>query len=197
MMRMLTPALRSGSSQRARTAPVFARKGKDGQRPDAEADRRLHHALERKHPLAMPFRTRQKPRSRPAAIAVHDDRNVSGQVRKVGHDGCTEKIEAAESLAKAPRLACDGLQADPCICRSRKNAFPNLMPRLPRINLSVLDFQTFPSTFPSMSIPQIQSEAIAYALSTYTLPSASEVKSYASNRKLPVKATGVRTRYSL
>lgn len=38
-----------------------------------------------------------------------------------------------------------------------------------------------------MSIPQIQSEAIAYALSTYTLPSASEVKSYASNRKLPVK----------
>lgn len=38
-----------------------------------------------------------------------------------------------------------------------------------------------------MSIPEIQSEVIAYALSTYTLPSASDVKSYASNRNLPVK----------
>ena len=123
-----------GGHFRRGTTPVFTRKGKDGKRPDAEAHRRLHHAFEREHPLAMAFRTRKKPRSRPTAVAVHDDRNVSGQVRKVSHDGCTEMIKAAESLAKAHCLSCDGLQASRCVSQSRGIPYSCLM--LPHIRLN-------------------------------------------------------------
>src|SRR6266536_503018 len=59
------------------TQPVFRTEGENGQDPDAELAGGAHGAPQRFDPAPMPFGARQPARSRPAAVAVHDDGNMS------------------------------------------------------------------------------------------------------------------------
>ena len=71
----------------ARPRPVLGREGVDGERLDAEVDRRLDGPPERLRAGAVAGGDRQAAPARPAAVAVHDDRDRSRAIGKLGSSG--------------------------------------------------------------------------------------------------------------
>ena len=78
-----------------RAAPVFRRKAVDGQELHVVLDRRANGPADRLDAPPMAFEPRQPARLRPAAVAVHDDRDVGRLSQRSGiksgagimHDG--------------------------------------------------------------------------------------------------------------
>src|SRR5581483_11294192 len=69
----------------ARTEPVLFGERVDGEHRDARAQGRVDGALERRDPAAVAFERRETVLLSPAAVAVHDDRDVA---RDGGGEGC-------------------------------------------------------------------------------------------------------------
>src|SRR5581483_7423106 len=66
---------------RRRTRPVLGGKAEQRQVADAEVERGAHRPAHRLDAAAMALAPRQAARRRPAAVAVHDDRNVARNPR--------------------------------------------------------------------------------------------------------------------
>src|SRR5208283_2012542 len=64
------------------TGPVLDGKGINGEIPDAELDRGAHGSPQRLHAAPVAFYARQAASRRPAAVAVHDHRNMTGRAAK-------------------------------------------------------------------------------------------------------------------
>ena len=65
-----------------RPRPVLGRERVDGERGDAEVDRGLDRPPQRPRSLAVARLDRQAVAGRPAAVAVHDDRDGAGAARR-------------------------------------------------------------------------------------------------------------------
>src|SRR6185312_233120 len=68
--------------------PVFRREGVERQDLDAIVDRRLHRPADRLGAGLVPGDARQAAFGRPAAVAVHDDGDVSRHFLLAGNSGC-------------------------------------------------------------------------------------------------------------
>ena len=89
----------SASTSSRRPRPVLGRERVDGQRLDAEVDGRLDGPAERARAGAVALGDRQAAGRRPAAVAVHDDRDRARNVRTSGERPARRQERAVHSAS--------------------------------------------------------------------------------------------------
>ena len=102
----LAEDLHQGVDLAGRPGPVLRRESVHDHRADSELDRRLDRPSERARPLAMALRNRHPVHSRPARVAVEDDRHAADRLeRRLRHARLSESVEQAHGRPHTSRIS--------------------------------------------------------------------------------------------